>query len=89
MAALPSGVNCVAMDAAEHAVYAGSTDGTIFEIPLVGTAPPQHQGSIGTASGSIGVAASVAAMSSSSFGGASATSLGFLRLEGHSRAVNS
>ena len=35
-ASMPSGINCVALDAGEHAVYAGGTVGAIFEISLVG-----------------------------------------------------
>ena len=72
-ASLPSGINCVALDAGEHAVYAGGSDGAVYEISLVGSGPNQP---------------SAAAVSTSSSTSAAVASLGYLRMEGHSRAVN-
>ena len=96
-ASLPSSINCVALDAGEHAMYAGGTGGTIFEISLVGyqsgggsAADPLYSlasrsgGAFG-GGGAMGGITSTSASSSS----ASASSLGFVCMEGHSRAVNS
>lgn len=32
---LPSAINSVTLDAGEHVLYAGGTDGVIYEVPLV------------------------------------------------------
>lgn len=71
-ASLPSGINCVALDAGEHAVYAGGSDGAVYEISLVGSGPNQP----------------AAAAVSTSSSPAAVASLGYMRMEGHSRAVN-
>lgn len=93
-AALPSGINCVALDAGEHAMYAGGTDGAIYEISLVGN----HSGGSGGASeamamsrlgsGGFGVMSSSSAAAAVSSSSATSSALKYTRMEGHSRAVN-
>ncbi|GAX86274.1 hypothetical protein CEUSTIGMA_g13686.t1 [Chlamydomonas eustigma] len=72
---LPTGLNCVVMDAGEHAMYCGGSDGKVYEVPLV---RPQHNNDTSFK----------ASTSTSVNAGASTAPYGFTCMEGHSRAVN-
>lgn len=74
--ALPSGLHCVALDAGEHAAWAGASDGAIYEVPLVAIGGHTSTNALGGAPGGA---------AGSSLGAAAA---GVVRMEGHSRAVN-
>lgn len=75
--ALPSGLNCVVMDAGEHALYVGGTEGVIYEVSLVGSS-----------SGAAGRAGSAAAVSGAAVGASTSSSSHYTRMEGHGRAIN-
>ena len=78
-------------------MYAGGTDGVVYEISLVGASGTGGEeggasglhGQGGALGGGGRAAVAAAALTSSSGLSSSSTSLGFRRMEGHSRAVNS
>jgi pre-rRNA-processing protein IPI3 len=77
--ALPSAVLAVALDAGEHALYAGCADGAIYEVSLLGGGGPGDGASGGPPS-----AAAAAAAGAGADGGEGFTH----RLAGHTRGVN-
>jgi WD40 repeat protein len=80
---LPAGVTVVTLDAGEHVLLAGCTDGTIWEVSLVGPAAAETAPAGASAAGAA-AAASASPSSSGIMGGA-----GSCCYEGHSKAISS
>jgi len=81
---LPAGVTVVTLDAGEHVLLAGCTDGTIWEVSLVGPAAAETATAGASAAGASAAGASAGPSSSGILGGA-----GSCCYEGHSKAISS
>lgn len=79
-ARLPCALHCVALDPGEHAVYAGGSDGCIYEVSLTGANGASGSSSTHPQGASAGSGASLSELSGGSH---------VQRMEGHSRVVNS
>ncbi|MEW5316242.1 MAG: hypothetical protein WDW38_007623 [Sanguina aurantia] len=79
-ARLPCALHCVALDPGEHAVYAGGSDGCIYEVSLTGANGGSGSSSAHPQGASAGSGASLSELSGGSH---------VQRMEGHSRVVNS
>ena len=87
-ALLPSGLTSMAMDAGEHYIYAGGSDGVIYEVPLIPSS--SHTNSTRGFKGSSAAGAGPSSSLSMQAGmeGAGISSSSFVKMEGHSRAIN-
>ena len=79
--AFPVSLHSLALDPAEHALFAGGGDGRVFELPLAGQAGSDRAGSgLGGAGGSANGHAATGAPDQD-------VGRGYITLEGHARCV--